>query len=135
MTNSRLITIASYSLPHEAHIARAHLEAEGIPVNVADEHTITMQWLYSNALGGIKLQVPPECEERAKEILAQDFSELLDEEFGKDEVHCSQCGSTNVKPYTKGKKPAFVVFLLLGFPLFFYQHGVKCNDCGTFSRF
>jgi hypothetical protein len=132
--NSTLITIASFSFPYEAHIARANLEAEGIPAFIADEHTINMQWLYSNALGGIRLQVPSEYAERAQDILAQDFSELLEAEFGKDEIVCPNCGSTDVEPYTKGKRPAFVVFLLLGFPLFFYEHGLKCNTCGKFSK-
>tara|TARA_R100001143_G_scaffold755_1_gene2242 strand:- start:4968 stop:5165 length:198 start_codon:yes stop_codon:yes gene_type:complete len=48
-----LKTVATFSFPHEAHIARAKLESEGIPALVADEHTINMQWLYSNALGGV----------------------------------------------------------------------------------
>jgi hypothetical protein len=73
-----LVTIASFCFPHEAHIARAKLESENIPVVVADEFTISMQWLYSNALGGVKIQVPPSCVQRAIEILAQDDSDLLD---------------------------------------------------------
>ncbi|OVZ14779.1 hypothetical protein CDO47_30295, partial [Pseudomonas aeruginosa] len=31
----------------------------------ADEHTINMQWLYSNALGGVRLQVPMVCRAEA----------------------------------------------------------------------
>ena len=46
-----LKTIATYSFPYEAQIARARLDSEGIPAFVADEQTINMQWLYSNALG------------------------------------------------------------------------------------
>ena len=134
MNNSTLITIASFSFPHEAHIARASLEAAGIPVFIADEHTINMQWLYSNALGGIKVQVPSQFAEMAKEILDQDYSHLLDEEIGIDETPCPKCGSTDIEPQTKGKKPAFIVFLLLGFPLFFYKHGIKCRACGEFSK-
>jgi len=134
MNNSTLINIASYSFPHEAHIAKANLEAEGIPAYIADEHTISMQWLYSNALGGVKVQVPSQYEKKVKYILAQDFSDLLDEKFGKDEFACPKCGSTDIEPYTKGKKPALVVFLLLGFPLYFYKHGIKCRACGEFTK-
>ncbi len=133
MTDSTLTTIASYSFPHEAHIAKANLEAEGIPAFIADEHTVNMQWLYSNAMGGVRVQVPAQFEERAKEILTEDFSYLLEEEFGKDEIVCPKCGSTDVEPYVKGKKPAIVVLLLLGFPLFFLRRGVKCKACGEFS--
>lgn len=135
MNESALITIATYSFPHEAHVAKANLDAAGIPAYIADEHTINMQWLYSNALGGVRLKVPAQYAEQAREVLAQDFSHLLEEEFGEEiESMCSKCGSKNVSPYTKGKKPAFLVFLLLGFPLFFYQHGLRCKDCGNFDK-
>ncbi len=72
-----LITVASFSFPHEAHIARAKLDSEGIPATLADEYTIGMQWLYSNALGGVKVQVPEPYAQQAVEILAQDNSDLL----------------------------------------------------------
>ena len=72
-----MITIARYSLAIEAHIARAKLESEGIPAFVADEHTITADWLYSNAMGGVRLQVPESCVEQARTLLATDFSEDL----------------------------------------------------------
>lgn len=75
-----LATVASFSFPHEAHIARAKLESEGIPVALADEHTVSMQWFYSNAIGGVKVQVPPSCAQRAIEILAQDDSDLLEQD-------------------------------------------------------
>lgn len=73
-----LATIASFSFAHEAYIARAKLESEGIPVALSDEHTINMQWLYSNALGGVKVQVPTPFAEQAIEILLQDNSDLLE---------------------------------------------------------
>lgn len=50
MNSSSLVTVARYSFPHEAYIAKSSSEAEGIPVFVADEYTINMEWLYSNAL-------------------------------------------------------------------------------------
>lgn len=135
MNDSELITIASYSFPHEAHVAKANLDAAGIPAFIADEHTINMQWLFSNALGGVRIKVPAQYAVQAQEVLAQDFSHLLEEEFGEDiEEKCSKCGSVNVESFTKGKKPAYLVFLLLGFPLFFYQHGKKCKECGFFEK-
>ena len=69
-----LTTIGRFSHPLEAQIARARLEAAGIPAFVADEHTINMQWLYSNALGGVRLQVPMVCREDAVALLATDES-------------------------------------------------------------
>jgi len=128
------IVVASFSFPHEAQIARASLESAGIPATVADEHTINMQWLYSHAIGGVKVLVPPECEQDAKEILETDFSAAVDAEWGSDKTVCTSCGSSNIVPFTRGRVPAYIVFLLLGFPLFFYQHGLKCSSCGKFTK-
>lgn len=128
---SDLVVIATYSFPHEAQLARSKLEAFDIPAFVLDEHTINMQWLYSDALGGVKLAVPNSAVERALELLQEDTAI---EELDESGVVCSHCGGHHLHAYTQGKKPAFIVFLFLGFPLFFYQRGLKCDDCGGFTK-
>lgn len=129
-----MITVATFSFPHEAHIAKLKLDAKEIPAFVADEHTINMQWLYSSAIGGVKLQVPAPFVEQAIQALAEDFSDLLesDDEDDREEPRCPACGSQALTPYIRGKKPAFLVFLLLGFPLFFYRRGFRCDACWAF---
>ncbi len=72
------IQIAAFSFPHEAHIAKASLEAANIPALIADEYTINMDWFYSNALGGVRLYVPIEHAEDAKAIIEQDYSHNVD---------------------------------------------------------
>lgn len=128
---SDLVVIATYSFPHEAQLARSKLEAFDIPVFVLDEHTINMQWLYSNALGGVKLAVPNIAVESAMALLQED---AVIEDLDEPALHCLHCGSHHLHAYTQGKKPAFIVFLMLGFPLFFYQRGLKCEDCGGFTK-
>ncbi|WP_343581774.1 DUF2007 domain-containing protein [Acinetobacter sp.] len=125
------VVAETYSFPYEAQIAKTQLEAAGIPARIENEHTINMDWLYSNALGGVRLLVPDRYLEQAQALLAQDFSQELELEFGLSE-RCPQCGSTDIKPYTEGKRPAYLVFLLLGFPLFSYKHGTKCQKCQHF---
>ena len=130
--NNRLTQIATYSFPHEAHIAKASLESENIPSFIANEHTINMQWLYSNAMGGVTLSVPVEFKEEAIKIINQDYSDAVEKEFemfDEEKNSCPCCGSEQLEPYTIGKKSAFIVFLFLGFPLFFYKHGYQCNNC------
>jgi len=129
---AKTVLVASFSFPHEAQIARASLESAGIPAFIADEHTISMQWLYSNALGGVKVLVPVEYAEEAKSILNTDYSADVEAQCGTDAIACPGCASNNADPHTKGKRSAFVVFMLLGFPLAFYKHGFKCADCGRF---
>jgi hypothetical protein len=134
MTNDTLVTIATYSMPHEAHIARASLEAADIYAFIANEHTIGMQWFYSNALGGVRLMVAKSDVETALGILGTDFSEELNNEIPIEETICPICGSTDVEAYTIGAKSAFVTILLLGFPLLFVKHGIRCRQCGTISE-
>jgi DNA-directed RNA polymerase subunit RPC12/RpoP len=127
---SELAVIATFSFPHEAQLARSKLEAFDIPAFVLDEHTINMHWLYSDALGGVKLAVPRSQVENALQLLQEDAAlEELDEPL----LACAHCGSHHLYTSTQGKKPAFIVFLLLGFPLFFYKRGLRCEDCGGFT--
>lgn len=72
-----LVTVAVYGTPYEAGLAKSELESYDIPVFLADEYTIGVNSLYSNALGGIKVNVPESSAEYANRILRQ---ELLPEE-------------------------------------------------------
>ncbi|MBN1379112.1 MAG: hypothetical protein JXA04_07730 [Gammaproteobacteria bacterium] len=49
---------------------------------LADEYTIGMQWFYSNALGGVQVQIPESQKDRAIEVLLQDYSKSLEEDKG-----------------------------------------------------
>lgn len=124
------VVVARYTFPYEAHIARASLEQAGIPVFIADEHTIHNDWLMSDAMGGIRVCVPPAHEAAAKEILQTDYSDAVHEELGIEEERCPRCGSTSIESYVVGKVPAFVSFFLLGIPLFFRKSGYRCKECG-----
>ena len=129
-----LITIARYSFPYEAHIARSRLAAEDIPAYVADEHTISMQWLYSNALGGVRLQVPKDFVSSAREILHTELEAALVEQEGWDGNNCPKCGSSDTEFYQFGKRLAFLVFIGIDFPLFPTSDGIICKNCGAKSK-
>jgi len=65
-----LVTVQRFTEVWEAHILRARLEAEGLMASIADEHLVAMDWFYSMAIGGVRVQVPV-CElRRALEVLA-----------------------------------------------------------------
>ena len=129
-----LTSVARYSLPYEAHLARARLESEGIPAFVADEHTINMQWLYSDALGGVRLQVPEPWALRALSVLAEDREQVLMEAQQVDTDLCRHCGSADTEYHQIGRRWAFLMFLGINFPLFPVRDGIRCRDCGKVSR-
>jgi hypothetical protein len=75
-----LVTVATFTMPAEAYVAQNRLLAEGINAYLADEQTISMDWLLANAIGGIKLQVAEHDAPRALEVLAARHSAAPAEE-------------------------------------------------------
>ena len=53
----RVVTLRHFFTLPEALLAQSILDSAGIQSYLVDENTIRMDWFYSNALGGIKLQV------------------------------------------------------------------------------
>lgn len=70
-SSENLVTVARCSLPVEAYAIRLRLESAGIPVVLADEFTVTMDWLLSNAIGGVKVQVREDDLRQANQVLAE----------------------------------------------------------------
>lgn len=63
------VTVVEFTWPTDAAIPKALLDAAGIENRLKDELTVQVYNLYSNAIGGVKLQVPPAEFERAREVL------------------------------------------------------------------
>lgn len=112
--------IATYSKPEEAHLAAALLEGNGIAVNVRDADTVGNYWMYSNAVGGVKVAVAESDVELAREILElpKEANSLL---------ACPHCGSGNVKMREMNLVNAITV--ALGFVLPFGAKKIDCLDC------
>lgn len=66
----KMVLVATFSSVHEAHLAKANLEAAGIPAFTSDEHLVSAQPLYSNALGGVKVWTPASFAEEARALLS-----------------------------------------------------------------
>jgi hypothetical protein len=64
----RFVTVATYTFPWEAQLAKARLESEGIASVVADE--ISAGLYGANAIGGVKLRVREEDADRATDLLS-----------------------------------------------------------------
>lgn len=129
-----LVTIAAFSYPIEAHLARTMLEREGIRVFVADEYTVTVNWLYSNLVGGVKLQVRESDRAAAVEVLeraAVPMEEIEDEaDVETGEPRCPRCDSSDVAFELFNRRLLFASWLLLGFPLPFLRRKWFCRACG-----
>lgn len=128
------IFLQSYSFPYEAQIAKAQLDSVGISSYLENEHTINMYWLYSNALGGVRLFVLESEYNEARKILETDFSLDVDDKFPDSKIYCPSCNSSTIYAYTKAKKVAYILFLILDFPLANYEHGYRCYNCEYFFK-
>ena len=64
------ITVASYPEAWQAELTRIRLEQAGIPVFIADSNLVRMDWYYSHAIGGVKVQVPASFVDKAYATLA-----------------------------------------------------------------
>jgi hypothetical protein len=53
-----LTTIGRYFWLHEALVASGLLEGAGIPTCLQDVNLVRINWMYANAIQGIRLQVP-----------------------------------------------------------------------------
>jgi|GEM_PF-404951 len=68
---SKWVTVLTVGLPQQMWVIRTRLESEGIECFAKDELTVQSDNLYSNAIGGVKLQVREEDVPHAIEILKE----------------------------------------------------------------
>jgi len=128
LSNENLVTIARFSHPEEAYLASAKLESEGIWSFLADEHTVTADWLVSYAIGGVRLQVKESDAADARRILSLSKTDVeLAAGTGRK---CPKCGSTDIKYERFSQSLVFISWLAIGFPLPFFKRKWKCNSCG-----
>ena len=134
----QLVTIRTFSQAMEAHIVRSRLEAEGIQSFVADEHTVDANWLYSNAIGGVKLQVHRADVPQVQEVLARQTGGLEPDALvgegqpseDQPSVTCPHCGSDQVHYVRYARRALYLSWVLLQFPLPFLRRRWECRECG-----
>jgi len=62
-------TLLVRTWPHELAMPRATLESHGIITRTLNEHTALVNPFYSNAIGGVELQVSDDDFEKAASLL------------------------------------------------------------------
>ncbi|MBG7608329.1 MAG: DUF2007 domain-containing protein [Verrucomicrobia bacterium] len=63
-----MVTVARFYKGEEAYLFRSFLESEGISAHVFDEHVPQIHWLYTNAIGGIRVVVDDEDLDTAADL-------------------------------------------------------------------
>lgn len=114
-----------------ANITLTKLQDAGIDCFLKDEHTVTMDPILSNAIGGIKLVVKEEDAEDAKELLKQ-----FDEAYLRS-VKCPRCGATAINQVNKPGATNFLTAILTWtFSSYALapQQVYQCGSCGYESK-
>lgn len=135
-----LITIHTCDNSFEAHNLKNRLEAENIQAFIFDENLISLQPLYSQAIGGIKLKVDIQDVPSAEAILhAIDTDQYqIDREWST--LMCPNCGCNQINHNIKdfNNLPSIIAllfsFLFLVCPIY-WRNRSQCEDCGhIFSK-
>ena len=58
MHSPSFVTVASFDTAPAAWVYRNWLAESGLNPIVLDEHIVNAYWLYSTAIGGVKIQIP-----------------------------------------------------------------------------
>ena len=129
------VTLRSYTYPTEAAIIRSRLESEGIACFLKNELSIQINPFYSNALGGVELQVDESDLERAQEVLSglerTDNTSLAEEEKATDgEPGCKVCGALPSDRSSYSVLVFVLCILCLGIPFFYVGRKNTCHNCG-----
>jgi len=112
-----LVTVGSYPTPLEAHLARIHLEHEGVPAVVENEHLSTLCWLYTQAVGGAQVRVQSGDEVEALRILRESKTGAVPPAASAEEetdltVECPRCGSHEISKNRFSRAWAFLPILV-----------------------
>lgn len=130
----QLVTIKTFTYPHEAYVIRGRLESEGIPTFLKDEMTVQVHNFYSNAVGGVKLQVVVKDVDKALQVLESTKEEQPEAVvFSKGEIEdndtCPFCHSENISRVKKANWLTLLPFLIVGFIFPVYRKSYTCFEC------
>jgi len=121
-------TIAKCSYPHEAHLLRIKLEAIEIPAIVLDDETASVAPYLTQAIGGVRVQVPEHDVARAREALHSHANEA---DVREDQI-CPSCGAGEVDQDLHAERSFFGSFFmsgLFGVPVPLVRRRYRCMAC------
>jgi hypothetical protein len=127
------VTLWRYRDLPEALIARSKLDAADIGCFLADENVVRLNWFWSNAIGGLRLQVSDVDAEDALALLAEEIpASFSAEEIGEEYVQpvCPACHSRDVSFEPFSRRIALFFLGLIPLPVWIPTKSWRCEDCG-----
>ncbi len=128
-----LVTIERFRDLPEALLAKGKLESAGIRCFLADSELVRTDWLWSNAIGNMRLQVRCEDAADALEILHEPAPEIfMDHEVGEyyQQPRCPKCNSSDIGFESIDRKLSYGL-MLIGLPIPIRKNNWRCSTCGA----
>lgn len=128
-----LTTIKIFDNPIDLHLLKAILEDEGVKCFVFDENIVSVNPMYSYAVGGIKLKVRDEDFQKGQQIIDEIENAAFTDQNG-EVIHCPHCHSKeligNYRTVNDAKSILAVVTSFICNVIPFYMKSVyKCKKC------
>jgi len=129
------VAVATFSQPVEAHLALTKLESEGVLCIVSDEYVVSVNWLLSGAVGGVKVMVPASEAEFARDLLRPQphLVQVADETHARDsddeDLVCPQCRSVDAYFHRFHRRVAGLAWLAFGFIVPWLSQRWVCKQC------
>ena len=142
MDEDKIVVYKTFTDPNNAHIVKGLLDSYGIECFLSDENIVTLNAMYSLAVGGVKLNVFEKDLDRISEILESEngaADEAMENENEEAKIICPHCHSSNVSFGGSVKKKfgfstvvifsVITSFLLMVYP-FRMRKVYHCFGCG-----
>jgi len=142
METDKIVVYKTFTDPNNAHIVKGLLDSYGIECFLSDENIVTLNAMYSSAVGGVKLNVFEKDLNRISAILESENvteEETTESEKEESKITCPICHSANVafggsvkRKFGLSTVVIFSVitsFLLMVYP-FSLRKAYHCFDCG-----
>ncbi len=122
-----LVTVRTFDNYFSASIILTRLQSDGVECYLKDEHTVTIDPILTNAVGGIKLVVKEEDASAVNKLLDEYHLEYM------QSATCPKCGANNFIQVTKKEVGNYLTALFTwmfsnyaAVPNYIYQ----CGHCG-----
>lgn len=130
-----LIILKTFDNAIEARIIMARLENEGIVCYLFDENIVTINPLFNQLVGGIKLKINSFDAETANQILLEIQNSPVTNEQN-EIIVCPKCNSSELFIGFKSMKSlkgiiSGIITILFGIFPIYYKSVYRCKVCGN----
>ena len=129
----KIIVFMTFRNPIKANIIKTRLESNGISCYLTDENIISINPLFDNSMGGIKLNIFEKDIIKAQNIPSEDNE--LETDMVEGDIKCPKCFSNNVVFSSSSKKKFSFFTVIISLLFLVYPFRTRkvyyCFNCGN----